>query len=298
MSKQTIVVVGSTGKQGGSVARALHKSGEWKVRCLTRNINSQNAKKLKDLGMEVVECDVCKKDMLQSALTGAYGIFAMTDAYDKSCTGEGEYTAGCMIADVAKEKGIKHFVWSSLENANKISKGKYNVPIFTRKARVEDYVLKLGFPITTMVYPGYYMQNFLNERGSKPVMENGKAHFKFHVKDNTKLYLIDIEDLGKVVSGIFSGKDKFNKKHIPIVGSTLTLRQIADQYSRTTGKESTVTKINRSEFEKLHGKEFTEMLDYFEEFGAFNDYTDFETAKRLHSGLNTWDQWIKTNQIL
>lgn len=42
----TIVVLGATGQQGNSVVNSLLQNGNWKVRGVTRNLESEPAKKL------------------------------------------------------------------------------------------------------------------------------------------------------------------------------------------------------------------------------------------------------------
>ena len=44
MSKKLITVFGATGVTGGSVARYLLEDGEFAVRAITRNANSEKAK--------------------------------------------------------------------------------------------------------------------------------------------------------------------------------------------------------------------------------------------------------------
>lgn len=298
MSKPVIVVIGATGTQGGPVARSLMKSGDWKVRCITRKEDSQNAKNLKSMGMEVCHCDAMNKDELRKCLEGAYGIYAMTNFYDKECGGEdGEYKMGCLIADIAKEKGIKHFVWSSLDNCHKLSNGKYRVPMFTGKNRVEEYVCKKGFPICTLVYPGFYMQNFHMD-AFKPTKVQDKVVFKCHIPDTTKFCLVNIEDLGPVVAEVFKGKDKYNNMRIPVVGSVLTMRQIVDHYERATGTKAELQKTSKDDCAKKLGKDLTEMLDYFAEFGHFREFKDMDMAKRLYPNMTTWDQWVKQNPLV
>ena len=66
------------------------------------------------------------------------------------------------MADVAKEVGITHYVWSTLPEVKERSGGKYlNVHHFEGKYRVEQYVRGLGFEISSHVAPSCYMQNFL-----------------------------------------------------------------------------------------------------------------------------------------
>ena len=66
MSK-VIVVTGSTGQQGGSVARTMLKTGDWRVRGITRNSNNEAATKLKHLGAEVVQADYDNEQSLVDA---------------------------------------------------------------------------------------------------------------------------------------------------------------------------------------------------------------------------------------
>lgn len=54
---KTIAVVGSTGQQGGSVARACLKAG-WKVRGVTRKVDSDAARALIAEGVEVVSANL------------------------------------------------------------------------------------------------------------------------------------------------------------------------------------------------------------------------------------------------
>lgn len=52
-----IAVTGATGSQGGGVVNILNKTPGWTVRAVTRNPQSDAAKKLTDQGIEVVQAD-------------------------------------------------------------------------------------------------------------------------------------------------------------------------------------------------------------------------------------------------
>ena len=68
------------------------------------------------------------------------------------------------MADIAKEAGIKHYVWSTLPEIKDRSKGKYiNVHHFDGKYRIEEYVRSLGFEISSYVAPSSYLQNFTGQ---------------------------------------------------------------------------------------------------------------------------------------
>src|SRR5207253_8547535 len=75
----TIVATGSTGKQGGAVARGLLERGH-KVRAVTRDPNSRQAKSLADAGATLVAASPEDTAAITKALEGATSLFAMTTA--------------------------------------------------------------------------------------------------------------------------------------------------------------------------------------------------------------------------
>jgi len=114
MSKETIAVVGATGKQGGSVVNALLKDGKYHIRGITRSKNTPQAVELDKKGVEVVEADIGNKEQLTNAFRGVDIVFGTTNSWDKNIYPNNmqlEEKLGKMIADVAKEQGVKLIVW-------------------------------------------------------------------------------------------------------------------------------------------------------------------------------------------
>jgi len=54
------------------------KSVEFTARALTRNVNSDKAKVLADMGVEVVAVDIDDYKSLKKAFTGVYGVYVVT----------------------------------------------------------------------------------------------------------------------------------------------------------------------------------------------------------------------------
>src|SRR5260370_29851055 len=125
-------LIGATGQQGGGVVRALEASGQFKVRALTRNPD-----KHRQLADEVVNADLDRPETLEAAFKGAYGVFLVTNFREK---GADELKQATAAVRAAKDAGVKHFVWSTLPNVEAISGGKFDVPHFTGKAKIDRIV--------------------------------------------------------------------------------------------------------------------------------------------------------------
>src|SRR5258705_9673883 len=135
-NKKLIAVIGATGQQGGGVVTALQARGQFKVRALTRNPD-----KHRELAEEVVEADLDKPETLKAAFEGAHGVFLVTNFYG----GTDELKQATAAIRAAKDAGVKHFIWSTLPDVEKISAGKFDVPHFTGKAKIDRVVKDCGF---------------------------------------------------------------------------------------------------------------------------------------------------------
>ena len=70
------LVTGVTGKQGGAVARALIAKGH-RVRGMTRNVESDAARAVAALGVDLVAGDFRDADSLAAAVADVDTVFAM-----------------------------------------------------------------------------------------------------------------------------------------------------------------------------------------------------------------------------
>src|SRR5258708_3066033 len=146
-----IAVIGATGHQGGGVLRALQARGQFKGRALTRNPD-----KHRELAEEVVEADLGRPEALKAAFAGAHGVFLVTNFQE---AGSDELQQATAAIRAAKDAGVKHLIWSTLPNVEAISGGKFNVPHFTGKAKVDRVVKDGGFENYTFAIPPFYYQH-------------------------------------------------------------------------------------------------------------------------------------------
>ena len=110
-TQKLIAVVGATGQQGGSVVRALRASGQFKVRALTRD-----PAKHPQLADQVVHADLSRPATLETAFAGAHGAFLVTNAWEP---GSDELKQALTAVRAAKDAGVKHLIWSTLEDVRK-----------------------------------------------------------------------------------------------------------------------------------------------------------------------------------
>jgi uncharacterized protein YbjT (DUF2867 family) len=93
-------------------------------------LKAAKAKQLKEKypSIEVVKGDLNSKESLNRVLKGAYGVFGVTNFWEAF---HGETDQGKQLVDAAKEEGVKHFIWSTLDN------GEPKVPHFVSKWYVD-----------------------------------------------------------------------------------------------------------------------------------------------------------------
>ena len=118
-----IAVCGATGQLGGSVAKRMLKEG-WKVRAITRNVESKAARALQGQGAEVITADYDDESSLIQAFDGAHAIFGMTNFWEHLMSlgadgaGKKEHQQSLNIASAAsKTTSLEHFVFQNASKA-------------------------------------------------------------------------------------------------------------------------------------------------------------------------------------
>ena len=119
--KKRILVIGATGAQGGSVARALLAQEQYIVRILTRNPTSDKAIELLVAGAEIAVGDLENLETLKRAMKDCYGVFGVTNYSEHYSR---EFHQGVNLINAVYNCGIRHFVFHTRSDYNKLSGGK------------------------------------------------------------------------------------------------------------------------------------------------------------------------------
>ena len=152
-----ILVVGASGRLGGTIARQLLNQGE-RVRVLTRT--PAKLEHLEALGAEVVGGDLRDPASLKSACQGIEQVITTAHA------GEGKGTnvprsvdeAGNRhLIDAARTAGVRHFVFISTHGARPDSP----VDLFRFKYQTEAYLRASGMPFT-ILRPTHLMDSWVD----------------------------------------------------------------------------------------------------------------------------------------
>src|SRR5436190_7882990 len=257
-SKKLIAVIGATGHQGGAVVRALQAGGQFKVRALTRNPD-----KHRDLADEVVEADLNRPETLAAAFKGAYGIFLVTTS---SLEGTDERKQGAAAVQAARDAGVKHVVWSTLPDVEAISGGKFNVPHFTSKAKVDPIVQDAGFANHTFVIAPFFYQNLAGAMAPQK-QADGSLGWAFPLDPSVRcIHMGDISELGTIVAGAFARPDEAgNGEYLPLVGDFMSFNEIVETLNRQ-GHKFSVKQVPKEVFTTLFpgAAELAEMFSYWE----------------------------------
>jgi uncharacterized protein YbjT (DUF2867 family) len=257
-NKKLIAVVGATGQQGGAVVRALHVGNQFKIRALTRN-----PAKHRELADEVVQADLNRPETLRAALAGAHGVFLVTNFREEG-TDEVEQATAALRA--AKDAGVKQFVWSTLPDVEAISGGKFHVPHFTGKAKVDRIVKEAGFANHTFVIAPFYYQNLIGVLAPQKKTD-GSATWALPLDPTVRsIHMGDITELGDIVAGAFAHPDQAGHgEYLPLVGDFMSFNEIIDTLNRQ-GHNFSFNQVPKEVFAGLFAgaAEIAEMFDYFQ----------------------------------
>jgi len=300
-----VTVVGATGAQGGAVVRSLIETGKYKIRGLTRaspRVTAQALKRLSD-NIEMVTCDINKSDDLKRAFKDSWAIFGLTDYWAQPDQPEVEMNQGILMADSAASLQTPYYIFSTLEDPTKLSGGKYDVPHFTQKAKLRDYIKEKHPTLKTIfVEPGYYMQNWSN-MFKQPKLDDGTVLFAAPIDQKATLHMVDIEDTGPIVREILNDPEKFVGQDICICGEAIHFEDIPKVFTKVTGVPAISKTLTEEEFRsgmkqasKFVQDELVAMYKWFEEYGYYGKDKDWTTGQKL-TNLNTFEQWLKKNWL-
>jgi uncharacterized protein YbjT (DUF2867 family) len=276
--KDRILVTGATGKQGGAVARALLADGH-AVRAMTRNPLGPPAKALAAGGAEVVQGDLDDAASLERVLEGVWGVFAVQNTWEAGV--EREEEQGKRLAELARKKGVAHYVYTSVGSAHR----KTGIPHFENKWRIEERVRALGFPSHVVLRPVFFMENWLAQP-NKGAIDQGRLVMA--LAPDTVLQQIAVEDIGGYGKLAFERHADLAGQAIDLAGDALTMPQVAETLGKVTGRRVEFVRLPIEEVRKA-SEDYALMLEWFDRVGYDADIEG--NARRFGIAPTRFEAW-------
>jgi uncharacterized protein YbjT (DUF2867 family) len=277
-TQKTILVTGATGKQGSAVFHHLQRSNKFGIRVLTRDPDKPAARALVGRGVDVVRGDLDDTASLRRALEDVDGVFSVQD-----WTGgvETEIRQGINLVEAARQQAVSHFVYSSVESADKNT----GIPHFDSKFRIEEHVRASGVPYT-IFRPVFFMENWF---GSNEQILAGTLALP--LSPERHLQMIAVDDIGAFVVAAFEKPGRWIGRALEIAGDELAITDIAKAFGTAAGREVRYQQVPWDEFEKQVGHETAVMFRWFEDVGYD---ADLPALRQELPNMTNFERWINT----
>ncbi len=310
--KKLIAVVGGTGSQGGGLVRAIldDPAHEFRVRVLTRSAQSAAARELAAAGAEIAEADLDDGASVGRAFDGADGAFVVTNYWaERSGNDEAERTRAEMelaqadnAALAAKQAGVRHVVWSTLEDTRDVLgaddhvptlEGRYKVPHFDAKAEADALFREYDVP-TTFLRTTFFFEGFAGGLGPTRA-DDGALVLTLPMADQP-LSGIAVADIGKTALGIFKRGAEFIGQTVSIAGDHLTGDQYAAAFGDAFGEPVTYRPTSWDDFRAQGFPGAVEMGNMFQYYAQnsqrFTGDRDLAAVRNLNPALQSFPEWL------
>jgi uncharacterized protein YbjT (DUF2867 family) len=274
--KLPILVFGATGRQGGSVLRALMAAG-WPVRALVRDRAAPASLALQHQGAEPVEAALSDVDAIRRAMAGVHGVFSVLPG---DLPAEDEVRFGTTVADIAAESGVRHLVYSSGASVGDRPTG---IPRFDAKPKIESHIRRL--PISaTIVRPMIFMEMLVRHGLG---LERGQLISL--VRPDQTMQLVAVEDIGKFVAAIFADQAKFSGQTLILASDTVTGTKMASDFSEAAGRQIAYARFTDEVF--AANPDLGQMAASLEN-GPLSRHADLEALRKINPDMLSLRGWL------
>jgi uncharacterized protein YbjT (DUF2867 family) len=278
-----VLVFGATGQQGGSVATALLRAG-WSVRAFVRDPASPKAAALRSEGAELVRGNFTNTDSMRSAMAGAYGVFSVQPSSGQGpvlgISDEEEERYGVSIANLARDAGVQHFVYTSVGVPGDEPTG---MPHFDTKLRIEKHIRDL--PLTaTIVRPVAFMDMLV-----MPGFGLDRGVFTSFAQPDQPVQFLAVEDIGKFVAAIFADPARFGGTTLEIASDAVTGRDLGSTFTEAAGRP---IRYERFSADVLAANPFLAKLTELFDSGRLVGHADLVALRALNPEMQSFRSWL------
>ncbi len=273
VTKPTILVAGVTGRQGRALATRLLELG-YSVKGTTRNPESDKAKDMMELGVNVVRADFSDPDSLRQVTTDVYGLFFYTPNDPL------EVIMGKNVADAAKTAGVKHIIYTTYLSADPEN----GYPGEQAKRTIENYVRNSGIGYT-FLRPVSFMENF---DGRKTAFANNGISAP-QAPDHIGQY-ISVRDIAFFAAEAFEKPGEWMGVELNIASDEMTQSDAAALFSRLLGVNVSYNQISWDQAAKRMPPQLIKIFQWYETSGF---KVDVASLRERYPNLLTLEEYLQ-----
>ena len=130
-------------------------------------------------------------------------------------------------------------------------------------------------------------------------LNDGTVVFALPMGQKGKLHMVDIDDLGPIVSKILEDPEKYVGQDICVCGDEVSFEDVSKTFTKVTGIPAISRTLTREEFytatsflPKEVQDDLFSMYELFENYGLYGKDKDWRDGQKL-TKMNTFEQWLK-----
>ncbi|KAK8136965.1 hypothetical protein PG984_004905 [Apiospora sp. TS-2023a] len=294
-TRQTILVTGATGKQGGALIDNLlasPRASQFDIVAVTRDTRSPSAQKLSALpNVKVISGDLANPD----AIFEAAGPGPVWGVYSVQVNSDAEEAQGKALVDAAVLHGVRHFVYSSGDRGGpeRSETNPTNVKNFAAKHNIEKHLRRRtekspeGMTYT-ILRPVTFFENLSGDMHGK-----GFARM-WEQLGPKKLQFVATRDIGWFAAQSFLDPEEYRNKAVTLVGDELTQPEAESVFKKVVGTSMPMSPCPIASAVKMVLKDT--VGDMFRWFKAEGYGGDLEACRIAYPGMQDFGGWLEDNK--
>lgn len=291
----TILVTGATGRQGGSVIKALQGT-DFEILALTRSTSSPSAAKLEKAypNVKLLQGDQddapaifeAAKELTSNPIWGVFNVQAKVAGPDKTI----EEVQGKAMIDASLAAGVQFFVYSSVDRGGEKSAiTPTSVPHWTTKHNIEKYLEEKAVGTTmeyTILRPTAFMEGITNDFMGKAMA----SMWQQALPKDKSLQLVATKDIGWFAADAFKYPQEYSGRATSLAGAELTFDEANAIFKQRIGTDMPSTYGIVSHLLLKTVKDVGLMFKFLKKEG---NGADIKELRSRHPGLTDFGTWLQ-----
>jgi uncharacterized protein YbjT (DUF2867 family) len=215
---------------------------------------------------------------VEAALQNADGVYLVTDFFKNGIAGEIRH--GKLVADLCKKLGVRHLVHGSVSGADRNT----GVPHFDSKGEIERHITGLGLP-ATFLRPAIFYEDLVEKKYFPPASWGMMPKL---VGPDRPIKWVSVEDIAAAAVTVFSRRDEFLGKAIPLVGDEKSMTEARAIFTRVRGKKPFKVSMPAFLFRKLVSEDLTLMFEWLAKSSMDGDVATTRSVVDAPLDMESW----------